>query len=257
MADTPVLWHLNVSHYNEKARWALDYKGVAHVRRAIFPGLQEFRARRLKAGRTSPILELEGRAVGDSTRIIEEVERRWPEPRLYPADADERRRALELEDFFDEQCGPDTRRVMFATLLEERDAFLGFMYGPDNPRMGLLKALSPVLTPVLRKRFELNPPKVEESKQKVRAAFDRVAAETGPSGYLVGDSFSVADLTAAALLMPVVRPPEFQYVHLPLEQWSAAAQEWRNSLKDHPGFQWVLDMYSRHRGTSSEVAAAA
>jgi hypothetical protein len=25
--DTPVLWHLDISHYNEKVRWALDYKG--------------------------------------------------------------------------------------------------------------------------------------------------------------------------------------------------------------------------------------
>ena len=22
-----VLWHIEISHYNEKARWALDYKG--------------------------------------------------------------------------------------------------------------------------------------------------------------------------------------------------------------------------------------
>src|SRR5256885_15840291 len=69
---TPVLWHLEISHYNEKARWALDYKGVAHVRRAVTPGLQELRARRLRAGRTVPILEMNGRAIGDSTKIIEE-----------------------------------------------------------------------------------------------------------------------------------------------------------------------------------------
>ena len=31
---TPVLYHIEVSHYNEKARWALDYKGIPHVRKA-------------------------------------------------------------------------------------------------------------------------------------------------------------------------------------------------------------------------------
>src|SRR5213083_2510801 len=95
---TPVLWHLEVSHYNEKARWALDYKRVRHVRRAVTPALQELRARRLRAGRTVPILQLNGHAIGDSTRIIEEIERRWPEPPLYPSDPEERRRALELEE---------------------------------------------------------------------------------------------------------------------------------------------------------------
>src|ERR687896_2129541 len=99
---TPVLWHLEISHYNEKVRWALDYKRVRHVRRAVTPALQELRARRLRAGRTTPILEVNGRAMGDSTRIIEEIERRWPEPPLYPADRDERRRALDLEGYFDE-----------------------------------------------------------------------------------------------------------------------------------------------------------
>src|ERR671938_130188 len=58
--DTPVLWHLEISHYNEKVRWALDYKGIPHVRRAVAPGLQEFRARRIRAGRTLPILQLNG-----------------------------------------------------------------------------------------------------------------------------------------------------------------------------------------------------
>src|SRR5438128_853440 len=36
--EPPVLWHLKVSHYNEKARWALDYKGIPHRRRAAIPG---------------------------------------------------------------------------------------------------------------------------------------------------------------------------------------------------------------------------
>src|SRR5215216_6664751 len=67
-AETPVLWHLEISHYNEKVRWALDYKGVAHMRRPVTPALQEFTARRLRAGRTVPVLEMNGHAIGDSTK---------------------------------------------------------------------------------------------------------------------------------------------------------------------------------------------
>ena len=36
-SSTPVLWQIKVSHYNEKARWALDYKRVPHKRRAPLP----------------------------------------------------------------------------------------------------------------------------------------------------------------------------------------------------------------------------
>ena len=35
----PVLWQLQISHYVEKVRWALDYKRVPHVRRTLLPGL--------------------------------------------------------------------------------------------------------------------------------------------------------------------------------------------------------------------------
>jgi glutathione S-transferase len=149
-AETPVLWHLEPSHYNEKARWALDYKRVRHVRRAVTPGLQELTARRLRAGRTVPILQLNGRAIGDSTRIIEELERRWPDPPLYPSDPEERRRALELEEYFDEDVGPNIRRVLFDDNLSEPEKFVGMFTGPDHPSVRVLKALTPLLAPVLR-----------------------------------------------------------------------------------------------------------
>ena len=102
-AMTPTLYHIEISHYNEKARWALDYKHVAHVRKAPPPMLHVAWAFRLTRGATFPILKLNGHAVGDSTRIIELLEREYPEPPLYPADPAERQRALELEDHFDEQ----------------------------------------------------------------------------------------------------------------------------------------------------------
>jgi glutathione S-transferase len=254
--ETPVLWHLEISHYNEKARWALDYKGVAHVRRAVTPGLQELRARRLRAGRTVPIMEMNGRAIGDSTKIIEELERRWPEPALYPPDPEERRRALELEDHFDEQCGRDARRVLFGDNLAEPETFLALFHGAGRRRIGPLEALTPLFCRLVKWRFRIRPETVEKSREKVRAAFDKLEADVGPSGYLVGESFTVADLTAASILAPIVMPPEFPYIKLHPDERTAQSRRFRDSLKDHPGFKWVEDMYARHRGTSAEVAAA-
>ena len=51
----PVFWDLKVSHYNEKARWALDHKRVPHVRRAVEPGRHRAVARRLTGGTTLEI----------------------------------------------------------------------------------------------------------------------------------------------------------------------------------------------------------
>ena len=89
----------------------------------------------------------------------------------------------------------------------------------------------------------------------MRGAFDKVEAEVGPSGYLVGESFSVADLTAAAILGLIVVPPEFPYIKVHPDERTAEFRRFRDSLKDRPGFKWVEDTYLRHRGTSAEVAA--
>ena len=59
--------------------------------------------------KTFPVLQLDGRNIGDSTAIIAALETRWPDAPLYPEDPAERRRALELEDHFDEQLGPQIR----------------------------------------------------------------------------------------------------------------------------------------------------
>ena len=33
--DTPLLWHIPLSHFNEKVRWTLDYKRIAHRRQVL------------------------------------------------------------------------------------------------------------------------------------------------------------------------------------------------------------------------------
>ena len=121
----PTLWHIPVSHYNEKVRWALAWKGVEHRRRAPVPGTHMPIALWLTRGGqyTFPVLTMDGRHIGDSTEIIAVLEERFPEPALYPADADERRRALELEDFFDEELGPPIRQLVWHELAKDGESF--------------------------------------------------------------------------------------------------------------------------------------
>ena len=78
MSDPPVLHHLKVSHYNEKVRWALDYKGIPHVRKAAIPGRHRKLAKELTGGATStfPVFVENGYAIGDSSRIIAHLEDR-------------------------------------------------------------------------------------------------------------------------------------------------------------------------------------
>jgi glutathione S-transferase len=123
--SVPVLWQVQVSHYVEKVRWALDYKRVPHVRRSLLPGLHAVKAKRLTGDTsTAPVLTLDARSIRDSTRIIAEIEERWLRPPLYPEDPAQRRRALQLEEFFDEELGPHIRRAFYHELLPQPNLVL-------------------------------------------------------------------------------------------------------------------------------------
>jgi glutathione S-transferase len=247
-----VLWHLKVSNYNEKARWALDYKQVPHRRRAAVPNRHQAIAQRLTGGRTFPVLVLDGEGIGDSTRIIATLEERYPDPPLYPADPDDRRRALELEDFFDEQLGPYSRRLALHHLLAERPLFLG-AFVPDLA--GLARVATQAAFPLLRRRivadFGLDDRSVAHAFDMVRAAGERFRAERRPSGYLVGDRFTVADLTLAALIAPLVAPEQFPYPQP--QRGHPRLAPVREALAESGLLDWTRGIYALHRGTSAEV----
>jgi glutathione S-transferase len=256
-SSTPVLWQIKVSHYNEKARWALDYKGIPHKRRAPLPLFGSLPVALLLTRRpTFPIVRLDGKAIGDSTQIIAALEERYPTPPLYPADPAERARALELEDFFDEQLAPYVRRLAFSYTSQDPKLFLQRALPDSSPiTRALLRPSAFVTTRATRGRYAATEANRDESRAKILAAMDRIEAEVGPSGYLVGDAFSVADLTAAALSTPFIRPRERQY--LPPVAFPEPLQSFCDELAARPAGAWVLDMFRRHRGTSAEVGRGA
>ena len=253
-ATVPVLWHLKVSHYNEKARWALDYKAVPHVRRAAVPGQHRSIAAKLTGGRTFPVLELNGEVIGDSTRIIRALEHRYPEPPLYPADPDERRRALELEDYFDEELGPASRLLFLYHALPDTGLMLG-AFAPDltGVRRLVARATFPRLRPRVAAGFGVDEESAALAFDRLREAGDRLRAELQPSGYLVGDGFSVADLTLAALLAPLVAPEQFPYPQP--QRGHPRLAPVREALEAAGLTEWAREMYARHRGRSAEVGA--
>jgi glutathione S-transferase len=85
------------------------------------------------------------------------------------------------------------------------------------------------------------------------AALDRLESELGDGHYLAGERFSVADLTAAALLYPLVLPPEGPLQMEP----PAAVANMRAAIEERRGYRWVGEMFSRHRRQGGAGAGAA
>lgn len=251
----PVLWQLQISHYVEKVRWALDYKRVSHLRRTLLPGLHVSKAKRLTGDTsTTPVLTIDRRSIGDSTQIIAAIEDQWPQPPLYPEDPTQRRRALELEEFFDEELGPHIRRAFYHELLPHPELVVPlFTHGQPAATRAVLRAGFPMLRVAMRHRFEISAEAAANSRAKMVAAIDRLEREISPSGYLVGESFTVADLTAAALSYPMARPAEFPYAMVADDDLPASWREFLDSLAQRPGGHWISEIYRRHRVASAEL----
>lgn len=244
----PTLWHISISHYNEKVRWALDYKDVPYRSRTPLPGIHMVVASWLTRGRgyTFPVLDIEGERIGDSSAIIAALEERRPEPPLYPADPDERRRALMLEDWFDRELGPNVRRFVFHELIRDPDRFAE-VAGQAAPRA--FEVMGPaghrVASVMIGTRYRARPDDLaRRALEAVLDGFDRLDRELAGGEYLAGGSFGVADLTAASLLYPIVLPPE---AFLSVERMPEPVERVRAEVRDRPGFRWVEEMFRRHR----------
>jgi glutathione S-transferase len=254
----PVLWQIKISNYNEKARWALDYKRIPHRRVDPLPGAHMLIALALtRRTATFPVLRIDGRAIGDSTRIITALEQRYPDPPLYPADPAERRRALALEEFFDENLGHDVRRVVFWQLINEPEFLRSRAAEITTARQGrLLAAGLPAFLAMLRRRYSINDRSAAQSLLKIRAAMRLIEHTLEGRDHLVGDQFTVADLTGAALLGPLLGPPGLPYRD-PDATFPHGLQEIVNELRGLPAAEWVIRTYELHRPESTEIGAEA
>ena len=241
------LLQFHSSHFNEKARWALDWKGLPHRRTSLLPGPHMPRVKRLTGQTSTPVLRVDERAVAGSARILEELEALQPDPPLFPAEPQARAAVDRLQAHFDEEVGPPVRTALFSVLLDEA-GFLCRIFDRDRPawQRWAYRSTFPLVKPLVRRGNGVtDEAAVEAAFAATEAALDLVAERSAGTGYLVGDGFTAADLAAAALLAPTVRleHPDMQRP-APIP---GAVLEWIERWESHPGAAWVRETYRRHR----------
>jgi glutathione S-transferase len=256
VTDAPLaLLQFPYSHYNEKARWALDWKRIPHRRVSLLPGPHALRIRRLTGGETTtPVLLAGRRVVAGSAAIVEELERMQPEPALFPRDPALRERALAIARRFDDEVGPRVRRALFAVLLGDGDYFCRiWSHHRSAPVRALYRATFPFARPAVRRNVGLDAPgALEDALDGARRALDFVAETSAATGQLAGDRFTVADLTAAALLAPLT---ELDHPDMDRPRPAPpAVAAFYAQFASHPGIAWVHAQYRAHRPPCCAVA---
>lgn len=246
-APAIVLHQFRASHFNDKARWALDYKGLKHQRITLLPGPHQGAIRKLSGQTSTPVMVMDGKVVAGSAAIIDALENVCPKPSLYPADADQRSAALAIQERFDREVGPATRTVAFTVFVQEL-GYVAAVFGKEATPLqrGIYRMVLPLVRPIMAKTNGASDPEtVKRAFDVTRRTLDWLAEEIKQRKYLVGDQFSVADLSAAALLSPIVRldHPDMRPPEPVPEKMTALLAEW----KDHPAVKWVQTMYRDHR----------
>ena len=241
-----VLYQFAFSHYNEKARWTLDYKGLASERRAVLPGFHERTIRKLSGKTTTPVLTDGDRVVAGSAEIVAYLDERVPSPPLFPSDPEERREALAWVAWLDDEVGPAVRLALFHELLADPGfASRIFTTGRSGLKASLYRRIFPRLVPMLRSRMDIHDESAQRDREVVDRALTRVHEASRESGYLVGGRFTVADLTAGSLLFPLYFPEQMPFA-LPAGG-SPALDSWLARWRDHPGGAWVKELWAKHR----------
>jgi glutathione S-transferase len=239
-----------ISHYCEKARWALDRAGLGYREERHVQGIHRLAARRAGGGTTVPVLVTPHEVLGESEAILDWVDQRTPaELCLFGSAPQERAEIRRLCRRFDLELGPRGRRLMYVHMLAQRDRALEFNnQGVPGWQDRALRWGWPLVARFIERELDIYPGVEADDEPVIWREFDFVASRLAASGpYLCGDGFSAADLTFAALAAPLIVPPGYG---VPLPQPDVLAPPTAglvNRAREHPAGQFALSMFSQHR----------
>ncbi|HEX4188325.1 MAG TPA: glutathione S-transferase family protein [Solirubrobacteraceae bacterium] len=239
-----------ISHYCEKARWALERAGISYREERHVQGLHRVAARRAGGGATVPVLVTPEGAVGESAEILLWVDERTDaDRRLLGGDRADRLSELAFCRRLDERLGPRGRRLMYVHMLTQRDLALPFNNdGVPAWEDRLARVGWSPIGRLIGRVLEIRPGIEVEDEAAVWHEFDFVAERLSDGRpYLSGARFGAADMTFAALAAAVVVPADYG---TPLPQPDVlppAMGALVRRAREHPAGGHALALYDRHR----------
>ena len=242
------LYQFAISHYCEKVRWALDYKGLNHETVTLLPGQHLKTVQQLTGGkRTSvPVLDHNGHCVQGSADILDYLDETFPENLLTPTDPDLRAQVLAWERRLDEEAGPAVRCYAYHHFLQRPKVVIPMLTaGTPFYNRWLLSLVFSRVDETMRKWMKINEKTSEQSRQVMEQLLSDLAETYQKHSFLVGDSFTRADLTAAAIFAPMFQPSAYP---VPWPKANKIPKDIRSWLDQwQPQIQLLSQLYEEHR----------
>ncbi len=246
----PLLVTIAASHFCEKARWALEWAGVAFEEDGHLPLFHVPAVRRAGGTRMVPVLRTDDGVLSDSTDILVWADGKAPpERRLLPREAAARREVLDLEEGFDRRLGPDTRRWAYS-FIRPSSALVRALASPGTPawEQRVLAFTVPLVRAVIVRGLRIEPQRTLRSLGEIHRTFDAVGERLADGRrYLVGDRFSAADLTFASLAAPAVFPEGHPRLGSAIDVFPPASRAAIAAFREHPAGRFVQRLYTEER----------
>jgi glutathione S-transferase len=242
-----------MSHYCEKARWALDIKGIPYKEYPHMPLFHALVAKKYGGARTVPVLITPGAVYNDSTDILKFLDTVNDSPRLYPEKEADKKDVEQLEDLFDKKLGPAARRIAYFYLLKKKQLLLRVLkFHSRTGQYASFRFGYPLFALLMKKAMNISRAGADKSIQRIELCLTEVDERLADGRrYICGDTISAADLTFAALAAPILCP-EGYYVPLPRpEELPPELGELIKKYRDRPSGQHILRLFKtdRHRKT--------
>jgi glutathione S-transferase len=248
MSEMIRLYTFTLSHFSEKARWALDRTGAEYREIILMPGFHRGRMKALGGCGQVPLLTSGARVVEGSGAILDFADSLAGAPPLSPSDPALRAEALDWENYLDREVGETLRRVLYFHLFDQPQLLVrAWSLGAPFWAPPVYTLLRPRAIAVLKRYLHIDEATVRRDEQRLLAAFERVSEQLATRQFLVGDAFSRADLTLAALSAPLLRPSEHPWRLPEAQERIPAIGELARRLRATGAGQHVAASYARRR----------
>ncbi|MGH7925137.1 MAG: glutathione S-transferase family protein [Candidatus Binatus sp.] len=217
------------SPWSERVRWAFAFKRFPYEKQSYHAGFNEEELKKSTGQALVPVLLTDGKVIPDSIAILDWLEDAKPEPALLPRSESDRVQVILWEELMDEVLGPQARTLLVGRLLRSSE--------PKMQQGGKYFAT----------KFGHSPSAEEHARLKVKRVLQSLKHTLSGREYLVGNTFTRADLVTACMLM-LLKPPPDELFFISTAEKPSYTEPLAQDSAYAPIFAWRDEMYRRHRG---------
>jgi glutathione S-transferase len=243
------LYQFELSHYCEKIRFILNYKGLPYQVHEVTPGIGQVKLFQLSGQRQVPVLKDGEQIIADSTAIAQYLEQKFPERPLIPSDPKQKALCWLMEEWADSSIGLNSRIAMIGAFSQHPDFRAAFLQDViPAPFQDLLRALPSDMLTLLGTSVGFGTEAIQAAHAALKQNLDALCLLLADQPYLLGEQPTLADFAVAGLSMYICFP-ETAVLNIPQSLKGRGVPGLADRPEFEPFFTWRAQLYHDYRGT--------